>query len=133
MLNKIEQTDKILMHDWLAAVLASCKGKIGFVDCPTMLYRQHGVNSVGAKKYGLALFVGKIKKAELKKSLIDTTIQAQEIVDIYGETLGQQEYQLIKQYSEIWRKNKFQRIQFYLKNKVLKKGVPRKVCQLIIG
>ena len=40
---------KIIMHDYWAALIAKVFGKIGFVNEPTMYYRQHGNNSVGAK------------------------------------------------------------------------------------
>jgi hypothetical protein len=36
------------MHDWWLALLASSFGRIGFVARPTVLYRQHGRNTVGA-------------------------------------------------------------------------------------
>ena len=35
------------MHDWWLAILAAAFGKIGFVETPTILYRQHGSNQVG--------------------------------------------------------------------------------------
>lgn len=133
LMNMEEHYEKILMHDWLAAVLAVCKGKVGFVDCPTMLYRQHAVNSVGAKEYGIALFIEKIKNAKMKQSLIDTTKQAGQIAETYKGMLGEEQYRLVYQYSKIWEKNKIHRVCFYLKHRVLKKGFPRKVCQLIIG
>ena len=63
LMSRVETYDKILMHDWVASILATSVGKVTFVDTPTMLYRQHAVNSVGAKKYGFALFVSKLKEA----------------------------------------------------------------------
>lgn len=125
--------DKILMHDWLAAILATYAGKVVFVDCPTMLYRQHSVNSVGAKKYGFALFVEKVKSAKMKQSLVDTTMQASQIIETYKNILDAEKCHLMSQYAKLWEKNKIQRIYFYIKYKVFKKGMPRKVCQLIVG
>lgn len=133
LLNRVDDCDRILMHDWVASVLATSVGKVVFVDTPTMLYRQHGVNSVGAKKYGFALFVSKLKEAKMKQSLVDTTMQAGKIAETYQDILDEEKYQFIHQYGTLWEKNKIQRIQFYLKRKVLKKGLPRKICQLIVG
>lgn len=45
------------MHDWWCALCAACTGHIGFLDEATMLYRQHGKNSVGSS--GL---IGKLKE-----------------------------------------------------------------------
>ena len=42
-----------LMHDWWLAILASSVGRIGHICEPTILYRQHQQNAVGAKKQSL--------------------------------------------------------------------------------
>ena len=133
LMSRVEDCDRILMHDWVASILATSVGKIAFVDTPTMLYRQHAINSVGAKKYGFPLFLSKLKEAKMKQSLVDTTVQAAEIAKLYQDILDKEKYEFIHQYGTLWEKNKAQRICFYLKNKVLKKGLPRKVCQLIVG
>ena len=133
LISRVDVCDKILMHDWVASVLATSLGKVAFVDEPTMLYRQHAINSVGAKKYGFALFLSKLRDAQMRKSLVDTTVQAEEIAELFQDILGEEKYQFIHQYATLWEKKKIQRIRFYLKHKVLKKGLPRKVCQLIVG
>ena len=133
LVNLQEDYDDILMHDWLAAIVAAGLGKVAFVDCPTMLYRQHAVNSVGAKKYGLALLISKLRNRSIKKSLIAATRQAEQIANTYEHQLDKQLYQLAYQYSQIFKKNKIQRIQFYFSNKVWKKGLPRQIWQLILG
>ena len=133
LMSRVEDCDRILMHDWVASILATSVGTVAFVDAPTMLYRQHAVNSVGAKKYGFALFLSKLKEAKMRQSLIDTTVQVSTIAELYQDILDKEKYQFIQQYGMLWKKNKVQRIGFYLKNRVLKKGLPRKVCQLIVG
>ena len=133
LMRRVHDCEHILMHDWLASVLATGVGKVVFVDMPTMLYRQHTINSVGAKKYGFALFVSKLKEAKMRQSLVDTTVQAKKIAELYQDILEEEKYKFIHQYGTLWEKKKLQRICFYLKYKVLKKGLPRKVCQLIVG
>lgn len=125
--------EEILMHDWMAAILASGMGKVGFVDCPTMLYRQHAVNSVGAKKYGFALLVSKLRNNSIRKSLVDTTRQAGQIAKTYESVLSTKYYELTYNYAQIFNKNKIHRILFYIRNKIWKKGLPRQVWQLILG
>lgn len=46
-----------IMHDWWIALVASAFGKISFINQSTILYRQHGKNDTGAKKYGLIDFL----------------------------------------------------------------------------
>ena len=43
-----EPFDGIAMHDWWLALIASAFGHLAFVDVPTVQYRQHGHNTVGA-------------------------------------------------------------------------------------
>lgn len=133
LMSRVETYDRILMHDWVASILATSAGKVAFVDTPTMLYRQHAINSVGAKKYGFALFMSKLREAKMKQSLIETTIQAAEVAKMYQDILDKEKYEFIHQYGTLWEKHKIQRIWFYLTHRVFKKGLPRKVCQLIVG
>ena len=44
----ITDIDNTIMHDWWAALVAAQFGKTAFIDEPTILYRQHGDNSLGA-------------------------------------------------------------------------------------
>jgi len=133
LMSRVDDCDRVLMHDWVASILATSVGKVVFVNTPTMLYRQHSINSVGAKKYGFALFLSKVKEAKMRQSLIDTTMQAGELAELYQDILDAEKYQLLFQYSTIWGKSKFQRICFYMKYKIFKKGLPRQMCQLIVG
>jgi glycosyltransferase involved in cell wall biosynthesis len=43
--------DKAIMHDWWLALVAAAFGRIGVEDSPTILYRQHGQNTLGAQKF----------------------------------------------------------------------------------
>lgn len=43
--------DEAVVHDWWIAASASTCGKATFLDRPTVLYRQHGDNSMGAVPY----------------------------------------------------------------------------------
>ncbi|NRF31296.1 glycosyltransferase family 2 protein [Vibrio coralliilyticus] len=49
-----------LMHDWWLAVNVSHYGVIAYIDMPTIYYRQHSRNSVGAKKVSIFYYLGKI-------------------------------------------------------------------------
>lgn len=45
------------MHDWWMALAASCFGRIEFISEPTILYRQHGNNVVGATNVNSLSFI----------------------------------------------------------------------------
>ncbi len=44
----------VAMHDWWLALVAVGTGRIAMLDRPTLRYRQHGSNEVGAWRYGLS-------------------------------------------------------------------------------
>lgn len=48
LLQDVKQPSAICMHDWFAMLVASAFGKIVYIPIPTVLYRQHGHNAVGA-------------------------------------------------------------------------------------
>lgn len=42
---------KNILHDHILPLIVSMSGKISYIDSPTLLYRQHDNNEVGAKRY----------------------------------------------------------------------------------
>ncbi|WP_299769354.1 glycosyltransferase family 2 protein [uncultured Pseudoteredinibacter sp.] len=58
--------EEAVMHDWWLALIAQAFGKIVFIRQPTIQYRQHGANTLGAKqKTGLSSDLGIHKKLYL--------------------------------------------------------------------
>lgn len=54
--------DHAQMHDWWIYLLASAVGRIHFDDSPTMLYRQHGQNAIGAGPTGFAALKSRLHR-----------------------------------------------------------------------
>jgi len=67
----IDSIKKIIMHDWWVALVASCCGKIGVIDQPLIMYRQHSFNSLGAKGAGIARYVDAIKSGDIVTKLLE--------------------------------------------------------------
>ena len=83
---------KAMMHDWWLALIASSMGKIRKIDIPTILYRQHGANTLGAKQFSwtLSYFTEKFKillKPEEKYFLTECITQAEEFYSAYHKKL----------------------------------------------
>jgi len=56
---------EVIMHDWWIALCAAACGHIGYLPHPTILYRQHSGNHVGAK--GFLPSLNPLRKGWLKK------------------------------------------------------------------
>lgn len=49
--------DEAIQHDWWAALVAAAFGQIGVINEPTVLYRQHGSNILGASKFSALTYL----------------------------------------------------------------------------
>ena len=110
---KIDVNENVIMHDWWAALIAAQFGKIEFLDQSTIMYRQHGDNSVGAKKLDLNLMMKKFQRSErdaIRKSLSLTQKQAKEFAKVYGLNNKSDIYQ----YGLLENMNKFSRLKLYI-------------------
>lgn len=133
-------SDKIIMHDYLAALYASVFGKIEVIKKPLLSYRQHGDNSVGAKNNNNPLYLFKRLsegKKSYKRAMSESAQQIEYFVDIYkAEFMSEnliKEYELMSEYAQLRNKSKISRVFFYKRNNVWKKGTIRKIMQVIWG
>ena len=80
----------VCMHDWWIALVAVAFGHMGCVQEPTMDYRQHGQNSVGAKPYGFWSGIKKLlkeRKSTKPKIRDNRSIQAKLFLERYRDRL----------------------------------------------
>ena len=125
--------EESIMHDWWFAIIAAAFGYIGFVNEPTMLYRQHSNNEVGAKSaqtvsYNLRRFI-EVKKSKL--ALQNTYEQAKAFLAIYGEELSGEQSAMIKVYTSLITYGKLRRIFLMSKYDFWKTGFARKCGQIL--
>ena len=127
----VADTDDIIMHDWWGALVASYFGAVSYIDLPLVLYRQHGGNSVGAKRIGsLRYIIGKLAaQKEICESLQLTRAQAA----VFAQTFSLPNDSLPSLYSRIGEERKLQRILFYRRNHMKKSGALRNIGMLIWG
>ncbi|MEL7605872.1 MAG: glycosyltransferase family 2 protein [Sedimentibacter saalensis] len=123
-----------IMHDWWMALLASALGKLYFIDIPTVLYRQHSNNDVGAKNVKSTDYIlRKLRNLNsVKKTINDTYIQAAELLNSIGDEVDSRNNEMIKQYSLFLKINKYQRIKRLIKYQYWKNGIIRVVGQVFI-
>lgn len=125
--------ENIIMHDWWVALIAAAFGVIGFVNEPTILYRQHESNQVGSKDASSILFLFNkfLHGGEIKKSIQATYSQCEAFLNRYSSDLSLKQKNILKSYLMVACGNKLKRIKSLLCGGFLKYGFVRKLGQII--
>ena len=123
----------MVMHDWWLMLIASAFGEIDSVDAQTVLYRQHGKNSIGAKDVRKISY--KINKlthySDMKRALDETYQQAESFLDAYNDQLNSEQTELLETYCKIPSMPKIRRWQTMCRLGCLKNGISRKIASFI--
>lgn len=127
-----------IVHDWWTALVASVFGKMHYINIPTVLYRQHGQNDIGAKKRSL---IEGLKKSirfgnylnRLKGMKCKTQIQALSFYKNYQKfpTEDGRKLSLVRMYSELNKMSFFERKIFILNNKLIFGDLPRAFAEIL--
>ncbi len=143
--------DAVIMHDHFAALYACVFGRIFHTDKATVYYRQHDGNVVGAKNYRNPIYIfNRLTKnsKQYRKDLEATYSQCDEFVKIFGDRVyasyksgditNDKDYRyrrgamnLIKEYAALKYKSKPAKIKFYFTYHAWKKGIGRKIMQIL--
>ena len=125
--------DYCIMHDWWLELVASAFGVVGALDAPTVLYRQHDNNEIGASNARSISY--KINRLINYKRIVTaikiTYIQAESFLECYKNELTVKQKKDIGLYCKIPSKNKFGRIITILKLGSLKNGLARNIAYFI--
>jgi glycosyltransferase involved in cell wall biosynthesis len=119
-----------VMHDNWLGMVASAFGKIEYISTPTILYRQHGKNDSGARKYDYAYV---IKKA-LQYMQGDRSIfvkgeqdQAALFLQRYKDFLDKDLTDLMNEFLLLGKRGTIYNKYLIIKNKFYKPGILRNV------
>lgn len=124
----------IIEHDWWLALLAASFGKVAYVSKPTILYRQHGKNAVGAVKWS---FLGGVRRffaidsTGVFNSLERTRVQAALFFRIYRRQLSPNMRRMIWRYSTLHKLGYFLRIACVVRCRFFKIGVLRNIGMIL--
>jgi glycosyltransferase involved in cell wall biosynthesis len=123
----------IIMHDWWLGLIAAAFGEIGRLDEQTVLYRQHGLNEIGATDVRTICFklYMLIHSEKIRWALAETYRQAEVFLQMYNGKLEQKQIELLRVYVEIPKMNKWNRIVSICRLGTLKYGLARKTGQLL--
>lgn len=131
MMLRITDIDNTIMHDWWAALVAAQFGKTAFIDEPTILYRQHGDNSLGALGINkLSYIVRRVwQKKQIQESMRLGRLQAREFAKTYNLPADS----LAVRYAALEGKSRLVRQRFYKENDMYKTGTMRRLGQAVWG
>ena len=123
-------TGNVIMHDWWAGLIASYFGKVLYLPEATILYRQHGENSLGSYK---ATSISFIKSKLLQKDEIHNSLQAtQTQVGEFIKTFEVQD-EMLETYSQLYQFPKGKRRAFYRDHKIHMQGNLRNLGLFFFG
>ena len=99
---QITCTGDVIMHDWWLAAVAARFGMVRYIDQSTMLYRQHGDNTVGAKDVSkLSYILGKLAKpAALRRQILNKKQQAARLLADYAGMLTPEDTAFLETYAK---------------------------------
>ncbi|WP_165795417.1 glycosyltransferase family 2 protein [Deinococcus koreensis] len=80
--------EKALIHDWWLAIVACAFGKLIPIHEPTIMYRQHTSNQLGAVKFNRRLILQKVRREreQMARRKLDAARQARAFSEVYKGT-----------------------------------------------
>lgn len=117
MLSYFKQIPSVcLMHDSWIALVAACFGKIGCMNRPLYLYRQHGSNSLGARKAdtleeGIERIADGGKARENYRRMFG---QAKCLLQIYGRQMKESDRKTVEAFLSLQNSGRLRKIKIML-------------------
>lgn len=125
--------DAVVMHDWWLGILVAACGVAGFLNEPTIDYRQHGSNSVGAQKVRSIRYLWKrlSSRKKMHDMLTDAAAQAEAFLQCYGHLLETKDRKLLEVFASTKDMGTLARDIIYVRYRLLKDGMIRIIPQLL--
>lgn len=123
-----------VMHDWWLLLVAAAFGRVGAINEPLVLYRQHGVNEVGAQGFTLADVVRRFTQPGRAREIIrQVQRQGAAFFDRYRDRLSPPQREMLSVYSRLDSFNGILRRWYLLRYRFFYTGLLRNLGRFIIG
>jgi glycosyltransferase involved in cell wall biosynthesis len=123
----------MVMHDWWLILIAGAFGRVGHIDEPTILYRQHGNNEIGAKDVRTLRY--KLNRLlhgnEVREAIAVTYRQAESFLDAYQGRLNASQKKLLAEYVKIPKKAKPFKWLTVIRLRTFKNGFSRNIAYFL--
>lgn len=125
-----------VMHDWWLALVAAALGRVDYLPQPTILYRQHPANTLGAKKSSLFINVRKAlsfreNTRDVKAYLLRLQGQAAVLAGRYEHTLRERDYRAASTFATIRSHNPLVRRYLIFKHRFFMTGMFQNISLLL--
>jgi len=124
----VKYHENMIMHDWWIGLIASMFGKIEYIRIPTVLYRQHANNDIGANKYGLGYV---LKKLKTSNSLTKIFNQAKGLKEIYEKDINTNYSIILENFLQLNNQNFFEKRKNIIKYKFFKSDFLRNLGLMV--
>lgn len=127
-----------VMHDWWLALVATAFGAIGYVAEPTILYRQHQSNSLGAMRYGVTDFLIRSASAAHRERMhrlrLQRKNQAQTFLERYEPALDNTRRRILRAYLQMLNsRSQLEKRVLLLKHEFYQSGVLRNLLSFVFA
>ena len=118
-------SDSAVMHDWWLGLTAAAFGKVGFINKPLILYRQHGSNILGSKKFGISSLRNRNQVLQKKWT------QAQEFLRCYKSKLSKNQTSMLADYLAMKDSSFLKHNYLMFKHRFFKHGFLRNIYSIL--
>ncbi len=128
-----------IMHDQWIALVCSVFGAMDYVKTPTVLYRQHGVNQLGARRWNMIRMLKEpdyfhVGIRRMRGLLAEKQVQAAAFYEIYKRNVpeyAKSALDFMKNYSELNKRNFFSKIGFLMRNRCFCNHIVKTCCTIL--
>ena len=125
-----------MMHDHWLALVAAALGAIAYVDQPTILYRQHGGNAIGAQKPGTATLIHRIRQTVFsdvrRRVMLRYSRNAAALLSRFGAEMRPHHRRATETLANLWSSSRWRRFALLRRSGLGMRGFVRNAALLVV-